>query len=145
MRQCKGICKNKKRCNNKINKNYCHSHINQAQKCMICLQYISHNVIELTCSHFFHLDCIFELMKHIDKNQFKCPVCRQTYKNYINEQRKLWFQTENDLRKLIIDISCERTALVLTVCDLTIEKDMLIDRLSALQKMIEIRSNMTEI
>ena len=41
--------------------------------CSICINELDNNVVKTKCNHFYHKDCINELINH---GHDKCPYCR---------------------------------------------------------------------
>ena len=138
MNRCSGLTKSQGRCGNFSNNNYCHVHTEQARKCMICLVGVQHTIIELSCHHIFHLECLFQLMKHnINDQQFQCPLCRRKYKNYVNEQNKLWHEKQYELYSTIQRVSHESVEHLMKVIELSVEVGNLKMRIKELEKVEE--------
>lgn len=54
--------------------------------CGICLEYLNNNIENLQCNHTFHTVCITKLKKSNCKSKYKCPICRNPFKNINKDQ-----------------------------------------------------------
>lgn len=48
----------------------------ECEKCAICYDKYNKNASELKCKHVFHTDCISKWFESDNKNNKKCPLCR---------------------------------------------------------------------
>lgn len=71
------------------------------KKCTICMEEIfNNNVCQLSCGHYYCLDCIIELKKHSNK----CPCCRSVVFNNDNSNEINELNENNQKQSSIIDV-----------------------------------------
>ena len=51
------------------------------EECAICLELLENEVCYLSCSHFFHLDCLTNWINKNNQNKtpIKCPLCNSLF------------------------------------------------------------------